>query len=121
MCLPSVLTIPFKELAGRHESRDAGIVELLELCGHWRMIPTSYQLEGVVKRWGYEYAQYTSKKAEVWHSKYREKEVALKILKVDRDDPQAQAVESVSMSLDSKTSLFFGINRRHSNSARRQL
>ena len=100
---------------------DGGIVELLELCGHWRMFPTSYQLEGVVKE-GTD-AEHTSKTTEIWKGKYKGKEVTLKILRVHRDDPQAQAVESVSMSRDFQTRHFFRrrVNRQCRNSARKQL
>ena len=101
---------------------DGGIVELLELCGHWRMFPTSYQLEGVVKEG--KYAKHTSNTTEIWKGKYKGKEVALKILRVHRDDPQAQAVElSVSLSWNFQTRHFFRrrVNRQCRNSARKQL
>ena len=45
----------------------------------------------------------------IWKGKYKEKEVALKILSVHRDDSQAPTLESVSMSRNSQTRHFFGL------------
>ena len=107
-CLPLVLTILFKELAaGGHESRDEVVVELLELCGRWCTVPTSYKLEGVEKR-GLR-AQHVSPTTKIWKGRYRGKEVALKVLRVRPDNPLPQTVKSVSASHSSRTSFFFGV------------
>ena len=65
------------------------------------MFPTSYQLEGVVKK--LKYIKLAFKTTELWTGEYEEKRVLLKVLRVHRDNRKAQALESVSMSCDSQT------------------
>ena len=71
------------------------------------MFPTSYQLEGVVKK--LKYIKLAFKTTEFWTGEYEEKQVLLKVLRVHRDNHKAQALESVSMSRDSQIILFFGV------------
>ena len=52
------------------------------------------------------HAQHVSPVTEIWKGRYNEKEVALKLIRVHRDDPQAEIVQSVSMSRDSRTTVF---------------
>jgi len=47
-----------------------------------------------------DYAQRISPVTEIWKGKYNDEVVALKILKVPRDDPHAQRTKSVSISYD---------------------
>ena len=51
-------------------------------------------------------AKYTSQTTEIWKGKYSEEGVAIKILRVYRDDPLAQRVKSVSALRDSRTRVF---------------
>jgi len=68
------------------------MIELRKLCGKHRTIPTSYKLEGVNKEG--EYAQRISKATEIWKGRYKDEVVALKILRLPRDDPYIQRVKS---------------------------
>lgn len=94
-CLPVLIIFPSQELA-REISGSKGqmIIELRKLCGKHRLVPTSYKLEGV-EREG-ERAQRNSKVTEIWKGKCNGEVVALKVLRVPRDDPQVQRTKTVS-------------------------
>jgi len=69
--------------------------ELRRLCDHHHTIPTSYKLEGVGREGGH--PQHTSQVIEIWKGRYKDKVVALKILKVSRQDPHLLAFARVSV------------------------
>jgi len=70
------------------------IIKLRRLCGHHRTIPTPYTLEDVTKEG--DHPQYVSNVAEIWKGRYKDKVVALKILKVSHQDPQILGFKRVS-------------------------
>jgi len=72
--------------------------KLRRLCDRHRTIPTSYRVEGVVREGGY--SQPISQVIEIWKGRYRGEVVALKVLKVSRQDPHVLAFTSVSISCD---------------------
>ena len=85
------------------------------------MFPTSYKLSRVERT--LIYVKLSFKMTELWMGKYGEEIVALRILRVRRNYPQAQVqvLESVSMPHDSQARLFWlWANRRHRDSAREQ-
>ena len=89
----------FKDLArGNLRSKGKAIVELRRLCGHHRIVPALYKLEGVTKEG--DCAQRISQVTEIWKGRYNDEVVALKVLRVPRDDPHVQRTKSVSMSHD---------------------
>ena len=53
-----------------------------------------------------DHAQHVTPVTEIWKGRYNEREVALKLIRVHRDDPQAETVQSVSASRDSRTAVF---------------
>ena len=59
------------------------------------MLPTSYNLEGVVREG--DRSKRISQVIEIWKGRYKDEVVALKVLKVPRQDPQILAFEGVSM------------------------
>lgn len=79
---------------GTSRSKGDDVIELRRLCGKHRIVPTSYKLEGVERKG--EHPQHLSKVAEIWKGGWNGEVVALKVLKVDRDDPHMQRVKSVS-------------------------
>jgi len=93
------------------------MIELRKLCGKHRTVPTSYRLEGVKKEG--EYAQHISKATEVWKGRYKGEVVALKILRLPRDDPYIQRAKSVSGSCDLRRVACRHSDRRCSGSARK--
>ena len=89
----------FQELArGTSKSKGQSMVQLRKLCGKHRTIPRSYHLEGVEK--GGDHAQHISRTTEIWKGMYKGDVVALKVLRVSREDPYTQRVKSVSGSCD---------------------
>ena len=73
-----------------------GSAGLRWLCRERGAIPTSYKLEGVVRE-GYHF-QRISLVIEIWKGRYKDEGVALKVLKVSREDPHILAFKSVSRS-----------------------
>ena len=71
-------------------------VRLLWSCYSDRTIPTSYNLEGVVREG--DHSQRISKMIELWKGRYNDKAVTLKVLKVSLQDPHILTFKSVSMS-----------------------
>jgi len=69
--------------------------DLQELCGSYRMLPTLYKLEGVMKEG--DRPQRISNTAEIWKGRYKDEAVMLKILRVPRRDPHILELKSVSM------------------------
>ena len=65
------------------------------LCGRHCIVPTSYKLKGVVKEG--DRAQRISQVTEIWKGRYNDEVVALKVLRVPRDDPHVQRTKSVSI------------------------
>ena len=87
----------FQELARENvKMKGKTLIELRRLCGHHRIVPNSYKLGGVVKE-GYS-AQQISRVIEIWKGRYDGDVVALKVLRVPRDDPHIQRTKSVSTS-----------------------
>jgi hypothetical protein len=80
------------------KSKGKAIIELRALCGKHRTVPTTYQLNGVVKEGSYPYR--SSRVTEIWTGKYKGKEVAIKVLRVSRDNSDVQKAKSVSISRD---------------------
>ena len=83
---------------GRVTSKGKSIIELRRLCGHYLMVPGSYKLKDMVKEEGP--AQRISQVTEIWKGRYNDKVVALKVLRVPRDDPQVGGIKSVSTPCD---------------------
>ena len=77
-------------------SRGNATIELRKLCGNHRTVPTSYKLEGVVKEGEIPKHQRRSGVTEIWKGLHNGDVVALKVLRVSRDDPQMQRIKSVS-------------------------
>lgn len=79
------------------DSRPKGksIIELRKLCGHHRTVPTSYELDGVTKEG--EIPQRTTQVIEIWKGRYGGGLVALKVLRVLREE-QVGETKSVSRS-----------------------
>ena len=103
-------------LKGNREST----IKLRELCGKYRTVPTSYRLVGVEKEG--DRAQYISRTTEIWRGTYSGEVVALKILRVPRDDPHMPHIErtrSVSASLDPRRVACRRSNSQRSGFARR--
>jgi len=57
-----------------------------------------YKLEGVVKEGDIPKYRHPTGATEIWKGKYKGDVVALKVLRVPKDDPQMQGIKSVSMS-----------------------
>lgn len=88
---------PFQELERENvKLKGKTVIELRRLCGHHRTVPNSYKLEGVVKEGTC--AQRISQVTEIWKGRYNGEVVALKVLRVPRDDPHVQRTKSVSTS-----------------------
>jgi hypothetical protein len=83
---------------GRVTSKGKSIIELRRLCGHYLTVPGSYRLEDVVKGGGP--AQRISQVTEIWKGRYNDELVALKVLRVPREDPQVGGIKSVSTPCD---------------------
>ena len=69
--------------------------ELVRLCGRHHSIPTSYKLEGVMRVGNH--SQHISEVIEIWQGMYKDEVVALKVLKVSRQDPHHDGFKRVSM------------------------
>ena len=76
-----------------------GTAELRRLCGQRRTIPTSYKLEGIVREG--DHSQHVSQAIEIWKGRYKDELVALKVLKISRQDPHISAFTRVSRPRDS--------------------
>ena len=99
--LPILIILPLQELArGIAKSKGPSIIKLRKLCGKHRTVPISYKLEGVEKEGDHPQNISKAKTTEIWKGRYKGGEVALKVLKVPRDDPQIQRAKSVSGSCD---------------------
>ena len=72
--------------------------QLLELCAHRRTIPTSYKLEGVVRE--RDHSKRILQVVAIWKGRYKDEVVALKVIKVSRQDPHVLAFTSVSTPRD---------------------
>ena len=97
--LPTLTILSFQGLErGTSESMGADVIELRRLCGKHRIVPKSYKLEGVEREGGH--AQCLSQVTEIWKGTWDGKVVALKILRLPRDDPNLQGTKSVSTSYD---------------------
>ena len=108
----------FQELArGVSESMGQSVIELRKLCGKHRTVPTAYKLDGVEKEG--EYPQHISKATEIWKGRYEGKAVALKILRLPRDDPYIQRVKTVSGLCDLRKVACRRSDRRRSDFARK--
>ncbi|KAF9651086.1 kinase-like protein [Thelephora ganbajun] len=82
-----------EELAnGTSKSKWETTIELRRLCGHHFTFPASYKLVGVVKEG--DCAQHNSRVAEIWKGRYDGEVVALKVLRVPRDEPGIRGAES---------------------------
>jgi len=97
MSLISVLTeLPPQGLAlGNPESRES-LGKLRDLCGTHHTVPRLYKLEGVTREG--DRPNRTSKAADIWKGRYNGKVVALKVLRLPRDDPRLQKTKRVSPS-----------------------
>ena len=67
--------------------------ELLELCTRWNAVPALYELEGVVRQG--DQAKRVSQMTEIWKGTYDGEVVALKVLRLSRDDPDIQVAQKV--------------------------
>ena len=83
---------------GRVTSKGKSIIELRRLCGKHLTVPGSYRLEGVVKEG--DRAQHISQIIDIWKGRYNDEVVALKVLRVPREDPQVGKIKSVSTPCD---------------------
>ena len=59
-------------------------------------------------KWGWG-AQHVSSTTKIRKGKYKWEEVALKVLRVSRDNPLPPTVKSVSVPHDSRMTVFFGV------------
>jgi len=71
-----------------------GAVELWTWCCRYDTIPTSHKLKGVVREG--EYSQRISQVVEIWKGRYKDKVVALKVLRGPKDDDGGRETKSVS-------------------------
>jgi len=69
--------------------------DLSRLCKRRGIIPTPYNLEGVVREGNH--SQRICQGVEIWKGRYRDEAVALKVMKVSRQDPHVLAFRGVSM------------------------
>ena len=72
--------------------------KLRQLCGHHCTIPTSYQLEGVMREG--DHSKRISESIEIWKGRYKDELVRLKVFKVSRRDPHVLGFTSISMPSD---------------------
>lgn len=92
----SFLIILFKELAIRKEGPKGGRYhELLQLCIRWHALPASYELGDVAKQG--DRAQRISWVTEIWKGVFDGKVVALKVLRLSRDDTDRKMAQHVSV------------------------
>ena len=92
-----LIVLLFQELTrGTSSSRGESIIELRRLCGHHRIVPTSYRLAGVKKEG--DWPQHISNVIGIWKGRWNGEAVALKILRWPREDPEIQRARSVSTS-----------------------
>ena len=93
---PPILIIPLPQELARRNSRPGGegVIELLTMCGYYRTVPASYQLEGVTKE--EDHPQSIFQDTEIWKGRYDGETVVLKVLRGPRVDSRAEKYNSVS-------------------------
>ena len=99
---PTLIVPSFQVLAARAREglipKGDDVIELRKLCGKHRIIPTTYILEGVDREG--RLPQCHSQVTEIWKGVWNDKPVALKVLRLPRDDHNLQRTKSVSTSYD---------------------
>ena len=76
-----------------------GAIELRRLCHNYSTVPTSYKLGSVVREG--DYSLRISQVIEILKGRYGDEAVALKVLKVPRQDPRIFGFKRVSTSCGS--------------------
>ena len=74
-------------------------MELLTICGHYRTVPASYQLEGVTKEGDCPKSIFQD--TEIWKGRHNGEVVVLKVLKGPRVD--VRKTDNVSTSSNSQS------------------
>ena len=90
-------------MQGIARSKWSTIIQLRSLCGRHLTVPTSYKLEDVVKEG--DRPQCISQVTEIWKGRYNDEAVALKVLRVPRDD-HVQKNKSASVKQEARSSSF---------------
>ena len=76
------------------------------MCGYYRTVPASYQLEGVTKE--EDHPQSIFQDTEIWKGRYDGETVVLKVLRGPRVDSRAEKYNSVSTWSDSPVVVLMG-------------